>query len=65
MLLIKDLLQAARKRLVTIVYGAKLVEAVKLLSSGVDLVIVYDRESIVQSVLTETDFVRQITPAKA
>jgi hypothetical protein len=65
MLLIKDLLQAARKRLVTIVYDAKLVETAKFLSSGADLVIICDRECILQSVLTKTDFVRQITPAKA
>jgi CBS domain-containing protein len=60
-MLIEGLLQAARERLVTIVDDAKLIEAAKLLSSGTDLVIVCDREGILQGVLTKTDVVRQIS----
>ncbi len=53
-MLIEGLLQAARERLVTIVDDAKLIEAAKLLSSGTDLVIVCDREGILQGVLTQS-----------
>jgi CBS domain-containing protein len=60
-MLIEELLQTARERLVTIVDDATLIEVAKLLSSGTDLVIVCDREGILQGVLTKTDVVRQIS----
>jgi len=54
------MLDAARKKLVTVADDAKLIEAAKLLSSGIDLVIVCDLQSVLQSVVTKIDVVRQI-----
>ncbi len=57
----KDMLEAARERLVTIADDARLIEAAKLLTSGTDLVVVRDGAGVLQGVVTKTDVVRQIS----
>jgi CBS domain-containing protein len=58
---VEGMLKTAREKLVTISDDAKLVEAAKLLSSGIDLVIVCDGEGALLGVVTKTDVVRQIS----
>lgn len=58
---VKDMLEAARERLVTIADDARLIEAAKLLTSGTDLVVVRDGAGVLQGVVTKTDVVRQIS----
>ena len=58
---VKDMLEAARERLVTIADNARLIEAAKLLTSGTDLVVVRDGAGVLQGVVTKTDVVRQIS----
>lgn len=58
---VKDMLEAARERLVTIADDARLIEAAKLLTSGTDLVVVRDGAGVLQGVVTKTDVVKQIS----
>lgn len=58
---VKDMLEAARERLVSIADDARLIEAAKLLTSGTDLVVVRDGAGVLQGVVTKTDVVRQIS----
>lgn len=58
---VEGMLDAAHKKLVTIVDDAKLIDAAKLLSSGTDLVVVCDRDGALQGIITKTDVVRQIS----
>ena len=58
---VKDMIEAARERLVTIADDARLIEAAKLLTSGTDLVVVRDGAGVLQGVVTKTDVVRQIS----
>lgn len=58
---VKDMLEAARERLVTIPDDARLIEAAKLLTSGTDLVVVHDGAGVLQGVVTKTDVVRQMS----
>lgn len=58
---VEKLLPQARDKLVTIVDGASLVEAAKLLRPGTDLVIVSDREGRLVGVVTRTDIVNQLS----
>lgn len=58
---IEQLLPMARKRLVTMVHDAPLIEAAKLLNAGADLVIVCDAAGIMVGVLTKSDIVAQIS----
>ena len=58
---VEGMLEVAREKLVTIADDAPLIEAAKFLASGTDLVIVCDREGVLQGVVTKTDVVRQIS----
>ncbi len=58
---VKDILDAAREKLVTIADSAQLVDAAKLLTSGTDLVVVCDSAGILQGIITKTDVVRQMS----
>lgn len=58
---VEGMLDAAREKLVMVADDAKLIEAAKLLSSGIDLVIVCDSQGVLQGVVTKTDVVRQIS----
>ena len=58
---VEDMLEVARKRLVTIADNAKLIEAAKLFTSGTDLVVVHDGTGVLQGVVTKTDVVMQIS----
>ena len=58
---VKDMIEAARERLVTIADDGRLIEAAKLLTSGTDLVVVRDGAGVLQGVVTKTDVVRQIS----
>ena len=58
---VEDMPKAARARLVTIAIDANLIEAAKLLTSGIDIVVALDREGALQGVVTKTDVVRQIS----
>jgi CBS domain-containing protein len=60
-MLIEDLPEAARARLVTVAVDAKLIEAARLLTSGIDIVVALDREGALRGVVTKTDVVRQIS----
>lgn len=58
---VSGLLEVARERLVTITVDATLIDAAKLLTSGIDLVIVSDSEGVLQGVVTKTDVVKQVS----
>lgn len=58
---VKDILDAAREKLVTIADSAQLVDAAKLLTSGTDLVVVCDSAGILEGIITKTDVVRQMS----
>lgn len=58
---VKDILDSAREKLVTIVDSAQLIDAAKLLTSGTDLVVVCDSAGILQGIITKTDVVRQMS----
>ena len=60
-MLIKELIQAARERLVTIADDARLIDAARILSAGTDLVMVCDGDGILTGVVTKTDIVKQIS----
>lgn len=60
-MVVEDVLEVARERLVTIADGAKLIEAAKLLTSGTDIVVVRDGGGVMHGVVTKTDVVRQIS----
>lgn len=49
--------KAARARLVLISDDAKVIDAAKLLTSGTDIVAVWDGEGVVQGVVSKTDVV--------
>lgn len=57
---VEEMLEVAREKLATVADDATLIEAAKLLSSGIDLVIVCDGEGVLAGVITKTDVVRQI-----
>jgi CBS domain-containing protein len=58
---VEHILTAARARLVTIAYDATLLEAVRLLRAGTDLVVVCGVGGIVVGVITKTDVIAQIS----
>lgn len=58
---VERLLPGARKRLVTIADDTPLIGAAKLLSSGIDLLVVCDFGGVLTGVVTKTDVVRQIS----
>lgn len=58
---VKDILETAREKLVTIADDGRLIEAARLLTSGTDLVVVRDGAGVLQGVVTKTDVVRQIS----
>ena len=58
---VKDILETAREKLVTIADDGRLIEAARLLTSGTDLVVVRDGAGVLQGVVTKTDMVRQIS----
>lgn len=58
---VKDILDAARERLITIADSAQLIDAAKILTSGTDLVIVCNSGGILQGIITKTDVVRQMS----
>jgi CBS domain-containing protein len=58
---VERLLPAAREKLVTIADDAPLVEAAKLLRTGIDLVIVCGATGILAGVITKTDVVSQMS----
>lgn len=60
-MLVEGLMWAAHERLVTIVDDARLIEAVKLLNAGTDLVVVCDGNGVLQGVVTKTDVVKQVS----
>ena len=60
-MLVDEMLDAARARLVTIADEARLIEAAKLLTSGTDIIVVCDRDDVLQGVVTKTDVVKQIS----
>jgi CBS domain-containing protein len=60
-MLVEDMPEAARARLVTIAVDDTLIKAAKLLTSGVDIVVALDRDGALQGVVTKTDVVRQIS----
>ena len=60
-MLVKNLLPAARERLVTIVDDAPLIQAAKLLRTGTDLVVVCGSAGLLVGVITKTDVVSQIS----
>ncbi len=60
-MLVDDVPAAARARLVLVALEALLIDAAKLLASETDIVVVHDRDGIVQGVVTETDVVRQMS----
>lgn len=60
-MLVDDMPEAARARLVTLAVDAKLIEAAKLLTSGIDIVVARSDDGFLQGVVTKTDVVRQIS----
>lgn len=58
---VQGLLEQAREKLVTIADGAPLIEAAKLLTSGIDLVLVCTPAGLLAGVVTKTDIVEQIS----
>ena len=60
-MLVKNLLPAARERLVTIVDDAPLIQAAKLLRTGTDLVVVCGSAGLLVGVITKPDVVSQIS----
>lgn len=58
---IEELIPKAREKLVTIVDGARLIDAAKLLRPGTDLVIVTDPAGLLVGVVTRTDIVSQFS----
>ena len=58
---VEELSEAAREKLVTITDDAMLVEAAKLLTSGTDIVVVWDGEGALHGVVTKTDVGKQIS----
>ncbi len=58
---IEGMLQATRKKLVTVGDDARLIEAAKLLCSGTELVVVCDGEGVLRGVVTKTDILKQIS----
>jgi CBS domain-containing protein len=60
-MLVEDMPEAARARLVTIAVDDTLIKAAKLLTSGIDIVVALDRDGALQGVVTKTDVVRQIS----
>lgn len=59
-MLVDRLLSEARQRLVTIAYGAPLIEVARLLQAGTDIVVVCDASGVLTGVVTKTDVVGQI-----
>lgn len=57
---VDGVLPAAREELVVIFDDAKLIDAARLLVSGTDLVVVCNRQGVLQGVVTKTDVVRQV-----
>ena len=60
-MLVEKLLPQARARLVTILDGAPLIEAAKLLRVGTDIIVACDMAGILSGVITKTDVVAQIS----
>jgi len=59
-MLVESLLPAARRRLMTITDDAPLLEAARLLGTGIDLIVVCDRSSHVAGIVTKTDVVVKV-----
>lgn len=60
-MIIDDMPEAARARLVLIADDARLIDAAGLLTSGTDIVVVRDGKGVLQGVVTKTDVVRQMS----
>ena len=60
-ILVRDMLAAAANQVVSIAADSHLVDAARLLVTGTDILIVCNREGILQGVVTKTDIVRQMS----
>jgi signal-transduction protein with cAMP-binding, CBS, and nucleotidyltransferase domain len=60
-MIVDDMPQVSRARLVQITEHALLIEAARLLTSGTDIVVVHDSDNVVRGVVTKTDVVRQMS----
>lgn len=60
-MIVDDMPEAARARLVIIADDARLIDAAGLLTSGTDIVAVRDGKGVLQGVVTKTDVVRQMS----
>jgi len=60
-MVVEEMLEVAREKLVTISDDATLIEAAKLLTSGTDLVVACNGAGVLQGVVTKTDVVKQIS----
>lgn len=61
MLEVKTIMHAAHEGLVTIGSDAKLIDVAKLLTSGIDIVVVCDSAGTLEGVITKTDVVKKIS----
>ena len=59
--LVRDMLADATTQLVSIAEDADLIDAARLLVTGTDILVVCNREGILQGVVTKTDIVRQVS----
>ena len=59
--LVRDMLAVAATQLVSIADDADLIDAARLLVTGTDILVVCNREGILQGVVTKTDIVRQVS----
>lgn len=60
-MLVNDVPETSRARLVQIALDTRLIDAAKLLANGTDIVVVHDHEGVVRGVVTKTDIVRQMS----
>lgn len=60
-MIVEQMLETARDKLVTVASDAKLIEAAKLLSSGTDFVVVCGSNGALQGVITKTDVVKKMS----
>lgn len=57
----EDMPMAARAQLVLVADDARLIDAARLLTCGTDIVVVRNRDGVLQGVVTKTDVVRQMS----
>lgn len=60
-MIVNDMPDSARARLVLIAEDAQLIDVAKFLASGTDIVVVHDHEGVLRGVVTKTDLVRQMS----